>query len=1035
MKNNSIEEITPEIQQLNDLILQNKYKESYEVYFSIKKKIFDLNNEEEVENLINYLLQNYTNSSNGFLFKTLIENLKINHKAPFILKLIYEDKLVDSIDNTYYINNNKANIIIKKGGNKKNKEKNIEKIREEIELKMKKILEINKYIELRGIRAIMYEKMAENYYDLGAANYNRFCNKKDQTPEELEQIIYEFKECINNYKQVDDYKKKKLNHYQDSLNKVQSHQNILKGKQKIEEEKYEEALKYFNIVNYNNSAMVEEKNKGTYICYERLATLEEDKENYEKSVEYYNKINKYSKVLELNIRINEKNIIDCIKSKNYIETFNYFTNIFKNYNNSRNIEFLEFKYSEISKILIELIIKLAIIAIQNNGLIEYIKTLEDLKDKIEYKDMELKVDSLILEINNLNKIENENLFNFIKNKLIKDDNSEINQRFYLSFLIIKCLKSEPRDSLLLILKPEVQLSYINNESFTILKNYFKEVKDINNLMLISKIFYKIIVLLNMFNNIDSLNCIGAKLIEINKMDNIKNNISYENIIENIVSCFQEIMINNKKIKSYEGLKNILLSTILKDNNIINYSIRGLLFLSNKEIKFDKRVLGVLKNYLCNNKDGNLLRVLLIQYKYQKNLIMENLKLIYEMLLYYQEKNQIQKAKYIIEFMMEIPEELITCRMSINNLENYLRNINIDPLIYDIIKKIPVKKRGLTLSQKLSDYEENKEENNKIIYYNNNLKKELDFKLTIDKEELAEIENNLDTQYFVDKLIYYLKNQKNLIKYVNVEKISKYYCIENKELFDILIEKEINFNNNSLINILQGFYNNNENEIKETFNIFKKIKEYQNKFPEIIEFNIKTEQFLFEKKYELIDKFDETLIEIFNEFSLLCGFANQHQKFILYLLKIPNNDKKNEICMKMIEFLLKNNYNIGTEIFKEIINIIKEEDIINIIPNILIAKNISYSIKKLALFHLYKLIKLYNDDKLLNILKCFKLFIDWIKIPDNLIEYLINLLKKEISNKIYKEIILILGNYSSIKKINQEKYLDEILLFIEKKEIY
>ena len=177
------------------------------------------------------------------------------------------------------------------------------------------------------------------------------------------------------------------------------------------------------------------------------------------------------------------------------------------------------------------------------------------------------------------------------------------------------------------------------------------------------------------------------------------------------------------------------------------------------------------------------------------------------------------------------------------------------------------------------------------------------------------------------------------------------------------------------------------------------------------------------------------MEIFNEFSLLCGFANQHQKFILYLLKMTNNDKKNEICMKIIEFLVKKNYNIGTEIFKEIINIIKEEDIINKIPKILIVKNIPYSIKKLALFHLYKLIKLYNDDKLLNILKCFKYFIDWIKIPDNLLEYLINLLKKDINNKIYKEIIYFLGNYFSIKKINQEKYLDEILLLIKEKEIY
>jgi hypothetical protein len=45
------------------------------------------------------------------------------------------------------------------------------------------------------------------------------------------------------------------------------------------------------------------------------------------------------------------------------------------------------------------------------------------------------------------------------------------------------------------------------------------------------------------------------------------------------------MINNKKIKIYDGIKNILFSVLLKYNNIINCITRGLLFLSKKEISF------------------------------------------------------------------------------------------------------------------------------------------------------------------------------------------------------------------------------------------------------------------------------------------------------------------------------------------------------------------------------------------------------------------------------------------------------------------
>ena len=42
-------------------------------------------------------------------------NLKIEHKIYFLLELIYESKLVDSIDNIQInINNNDNNILIKK---------------------------------------------------------------------------------------------------------------------------------------------------------------------------------------------------------------------------------------------------------------------------------------------------------------------------------------------------------------------------------------------------------------------------------------------------------------------------------------------------------------------------------------------------------------------------------------------------------------------------------------------------------------------------------------------------------------------------------------------------------------------------------------------------------------------------------------------------------------------------------------------------------------------------------------------------------
>ena len=228
MGNDLIKEINPDLQNLDQFILNQDYQNANNIYLNIKGKLINIKNEEKVNKLKNYLLTNISNSKYQFLFSTLITNLKINHKIPFLIELIYENKLIDSIDNIK-INSN-SNIIIRQSQKKLNKEKNINIIRDEIELKMKKILEINKYINLAGFQSIMYEMMAEKYYNLASANYNKFSNKKNQTSRELEEIILEFNECINNYKITGNNKIKKLEQYEDSLKRVTSHYNVLKGK-------------------------------------------------------------------------------------------------------------------------------------------------------------------------------------------------------------------------------------------------------------------------------------------------------------------------------------------------------------------------------------------------------------------------------------------------------------------------------------------------------------------------------------------------------------------------------------------------------------------------------------------------------------------------------------------------------------------------------------------------------------------------------------------------------------------------------------
>ena len=1028
MGNNIIEKITPEILKIENLIYQNDYKNSFITYSKAKEKILNLENEEMINNLTDYLLGNYIEKENHLKFQSLIANLRNKDKIPYLFQLIYENKLVDSIEKIQ----TKKNIIINQKSSK-DKNKDTVQTKEEIELKELKINEINKYIEMCYFRSILFEMIAEKYFNLGTVNYSLFTQKKEQKSSDLIEIINLFEQCVENYNKTGN-QKKKLIYYNNSLEKIKAHYNILLGFDKITEEKFNEALQLFNKVKNNNSSMIEEKNKGTYICYENLGKIEEEKENYEKAIEYYSKIEKNEKVFELNILLSEKKIIECIKAKKYNESFDYFTKIFQSFNEANNFEYYETKYTDIKVILIELIIKLSLISYRNNTLKDYMDLIQDLKNKINHKEMESKFEELLSELTIMQiKEEDGYLFNYVKISVIAPESSEIQKRLSLSILIIKYLESNQKDDILLILLNNgINLEYLNHESFGILKNYLKKEITLNKLFLISKIFYKIVVVFGLFNNIDCLNTFAVKILEVLKMPNLQGQVKYNDILEYLLLSFQEILINNKNIKSYNNYKNILFSVIIKYNKFLNCITRGLLFLSKKKVIFEKGLLHILKAYLLKNEDGNLLETLFIQCELQPNFLNENIDFIYKIQLNYQ-RNKIaeQNVDKIFNFLLSLPEDIISSKTSIINLQNYLNEININPLCYKLIKKIPIKKRGIILAQKLANYNDKGFGNNQIS--NNYFKSYLNFKVSIQKEELKEIENRLNDKEIIEKLIYFLKKQKELFRYLNIEKISEYYSLSTKELFILIIENEVNFNEKSLINLLNGFYKNNENEIKETFHIFNKIRRYQNKFSELIELNLKVELFLYNKEYLKINSFDLFLNEIFKNFHYLCGFSYQHRAFILYILDLPNNNIKKSIAKEMIFFLVKKNYDIGIDIFKKILNQMNTDELLIEIQNILINKKITHKIKELTIMYLYKIIS--KEENKLKIIKLFKYFVDWIIIPDELLTYFITLIKSCKNNEIYNEIIFFLGNYFSIQKTRQDKYLNEIISIIQYNNIY
>ena len=153
--------------------------------------------------------------------------------------------------------------------------------------------------------------------------------------------------------------------------------------------------------------------------------------------------------------------------------------------------------------------------------------------------------------------------------------------------------------------------------------------------------------------------------------------------------------------------------------------------------------------------------------------------------------------------------------------------------------------------------------------------------------------------------------------------------------------------------MKGFYKDNENEKNETINTLKKIKEYQGEFPEIIKTNLNVEIFLYTKKYLEVKNINAKLIDIFNEFTSLFGFAKQHQDFILYILDLPENANSQMINEKIKELLVVKHFDVGVKVFQRFINSTENGKIIDIIPSIIWCKNISFDIKALIMKKIYE----------------------------------------------------------------------------------
>ena len=148
----------------------------------------------------------------------------------------------------------------------------------------------------------------------------------------------------------------------------------------------------------------------------------------------------------------------------------------------------------------------------------------------------------------------------------------------------------------------------------------EEKNHLEDLYMISKLLNNIIITKAFYRKKD-LEIIGNKIYDVYKFPEAKNSEKYFELIESLISSFQEILVNNKEFKreDYEEIKIIFLVIIKMDDCFINTTSKGLLFLSSKEIKLnfleESELFRVIKKYSFQNE--NLLEILISQFKYIK----------------------------------------------------------------------------------------------------------------------------------------------------------------------------------------------------------------------------------------------------------------------------------------------------------------------------------------------------------------------------------------------------------------------------------
>ena len=894
-------------------------------------------------------------------------------------------------------------------------------------------------IHIQSLKNSLIYKLNECYVEKGKKAIEQLITLTDI--DEIKGYLDKLNHILLALKEIND-SKESIKFILSLISTGESYLLMIEGKKLIEKGKYGEAYNKFISIKTERDLFQIENFEIT--CIKAIGESFEKNEDYDKAFEIFKKNNKF-KFDEIRVEIKRyfKEANTYLEEKKFYEAIKSYVKMYKAREKLSNTQLIENIFTNCVDYFLTALTSFCKNFLEEKDkskILEYEKKIKDIYEDINDELMKKNIFEILNFIKDIKTLGKESI---LKEKIMNENkiNSnlpEILQRIYMEILLYILYSNNEKEDMIKILNIIIKYAeenlYISRDDLIKLRTLFSLEKSKENkkiLVVVSKLYY-ILSKKGIEFEKNILIIIGNAIISINKEKKLKkdsyNEEEFNEIMINLFLSLEKLIKEQDyKLNNVEKIYNLILDSNIKNIKLCDVLLNGYYYFYQKNITFSNKTINNLLSILLEReKNEKLLDIILLTFKKNKEIYQEYIPKFFKLILKYP-----QKEDDIISIIIstKIPDDILLKQEFHRVIDLYL-NKSDNNSIFLIIEKIPLSYRTSKMMEKYSLYEERKKKDeNSTIRSLNVLNPEFNKRnlrlreyynliecgISLDKEKLNDIENNLNLNGFYDLLIVLLEKQDYLIEKLNLSIISKFFNQKNYKIFEIISNKKIIWKEKHLMTIIKVFGKNNEEEKKLAIDFIESIKKYQS-LPKIIEQNVD-----FEKKFKEIQKQDalekDRLIQLLEDFKKIKYFSSKYfktmNKIIINFFNDSNKkdeDKKN-ISKKIIKLLVSTCFNISEDILESCYKNISINDFIQSYSEIISNMKIKFILKKVIFDKISELLNNSDNEIKTAIIKQMKYFIDWEIMPSDLIKILYKNISKNEDGKftdMSKEIIYIFG---------------------------